>query len=73
MNSSPAISRLLMPAAASSATRCCAGVSPLPLVDIAAAIPWSFISSDAIESRDVRGVNNLTNAGFWDYSFTSLR
>jgi hypothetical protein len=73
MNSSPAISRLLMPAAASSATRCCAGVSPSPLVDIAAAILWSFIANDAIESSDVRGVNNLTNAGFWDYSFTSLR
>ncbi len=73
MNIAPAISRLLMPAAASSATRCCAGVSPSPLVDIAAAIPWSFIANATIESSDVRGINNFSNAGFWDYSFTSLK
>jgi hypothetical protein len=43
------------------------------LVGIAAAIPWSFIVNPTIESSDVRGVNDLTNAGFWDYSFSSLR
>jgi peptide/nickel transport system substrate-binding protein len=43
------------------------------LVAIAAAVPWDFISNPTIESRDVRGVNDLANAGFWDYSFTSLK
>ena len=43
------------------------------LVARAAAIPWDFIANPTIESRDVRGVNDLWNAGYWDYSFTSLR
>ncbi|MDQ6732429.1 MAG: ABC transporter substrate-binding protein [Actinomycetota bacterium] len=42
------------------------------LVDIAAAVPWAFLNNPTIESRNVRGVNNLSNAGFWDYSYTSL-
>ncbi len=42
------------------------------LVDLAAAIPWAFLKNPTIESHDVRGINNLSNAGFWDYSYTSL-
>jgi peptide/nickel transport system substrate-binding protein len=43
------------------------------LVGIAAAIPWEFIKNPVIESRDVRGINDLWNAGYWDYSYTSLK
>jgi peptide/nickel transport system substrate-binding protein len=43
------------------------------LVGIAAAVPWAFVKNPTIESRDVRGVNDVANAGFWDYSYTSLR
>jgi peptide/nickel transport system substrate-binding protein len=43
------------------------------LVDIAAAVPWAFLTNPTIESRNVRGINNLSNAGFWDYSYTSLK
>jgi peptide/nickel transport system substrate-binding protein len=43
------------------------------LVENAVAIPWEFIKNPTIESRDVRGVNALWNAGYWDYSYTSLK
>ena len=43
------------------------------LVNIAAAVPWAFVKNPTIESGDVRGVNNLSDAGFWDYSYTSLK
>jgi peptide/nickel transport system substrate-binding protein len=43
------------------------------LVDTAAAIPWEFIRNPTIESADVRGINDLWNAGYWDYSYTSLK
>jgi hypothetical protein len=43
------------------------------LVGIAAAVPWAFLKNPTIESRDVRGINDLSDAGFWDYSRTSLR
>ncbi|HUO69212.1 MAG TPA: hypothetical protein VMU39_00425 [Solirubrobacteraceae bacterium] len=43
------------------------------LVDDAVSIPWEFIKNPTIKSRDVRGVNDLWNAGFWDYAYTSLK
>jgi peptide/nickel transport system substrate-binding protein len=43
------------------------------LVEIAAAVPWAFTSNPVIESRDVRGINDLWNLGSWDYSYTSLK
>jgi peptide/nickel transport system substrate-binding protein len=43
------------------------------LVGIAAAVPWGFSINANIESRDVRGINDLWNQGTWDYSYTSLR
>ena len=43
------------------------------LVARAVAIPWDFITNPTIEARDVHGVNDLWNAGYWDYAFTSLR
>jgi peptide/nickel transport system substrate-binding protein len=43
------------------------------LVDDAAGIPWEFIKNPTIESRNVDGVNDLWNAGYWDYSYTSLK
>lgn len=43
------------------------------LVAIAAAVPWAFESNPVIESRNVRGVNDLFNSGFWDYAYTSLK
>lgn len=43
------------------------------LVNIAAAVPWAFVKNPTIEARDVRGINNPSDAGFWDYSYTSLR
>jgi peptide/nickel transport system substrate-binding protein len=43
------------------------------LVNIAAAVPWAFLKNPTIESHNVRGINNLSNAGFWDYSYTSLQ
>jgi peptide/nickel transport system substrate-binding protein len=39
----------------------------------AVAIPWTFSRGEAIESADVRGINDLWNQGFWDYNYTSLR
>jgi peptide/nickel transport system substrate-binding protein len=43
------------------------------LVNIAAAVPYLFNKEPTIESRNVRGINDLWNAGFWDYSYTSLK
>jgi hypothetical protein len=43
------------------------------LVDIAAAVPYLFNKQPTIESRNVRGINDLWNAGLWDYSYTSLK
>jgi peptide/nickel transport system substrate-binding protein len=42
------------------------------LVANAVAVPWLFARQANIRSRDVRGVNDLWNAGDWDYSYTSL-
>ena len=43
------------------------------VVNLAVAVPWAFVKNPTIESRDVRGINNLSDAGFWDYSYTSLK
>lgn len=43
------------------------------LVRIAAAVPYLFNKQPMIESRNVRGVNDLWNDGVWDYSYTSLK
>ena len=43
------------------------------VVDEAAGIPWEFIKNPTIESRDVRGINDLWNAGYWDYAYSSLK
>jgi len=43
------------------------------LVSDAAAIPWGFIVNPTIESGDVRGINDLSNLGDWDYAYTSLK
>ena len=47
--------------------------TPQMLVGSADAIPWEFINNPTIESRDVRGINDLWNGGYWDYSYTSLK
>ncbi len=43
------------------------------LVDRAVAVPWMFVRQPNIESRDVRGVNDLWSGGTWDYAYSSLR
>jgi peptide/nickel transport system substrate-binding protein len=43
------------------------------LVDQAVAVPWVFDKQANIESKDVRGINDLWNIGSWDYDFTSLK
>jgi hypothetical protein len=43
------------------------------LVDRAVAIPWQFSKATHLESKDVRGINDLWNAGAWDYAYTSLK
>jgi len=43
------------------------------LVRIAAAVPWAFIKNPVIRSGDVRGVNDLSNLGTWDYAYSSLK
>jgi hypothetical protein len=43
------------------------------LVAIAAAVPYMFVKQPLIESRDVRGINDVWNIGAWDYSYTSLK
>ena len=43
------------------------------LVGIAAAVPFLFDKQPLIESRDVRGIDDLWNGGAWDYSYTSLK
>ena len=42
------------------------------LVNDAAAVPWVFDRQPNIESKGVRGINQLWNIGSWDYSWTSL-
>ena len=42
------------------------------LVADAAAVPWVFDKQPNIESKGVRGINDLWNIGAWDYSWTSL-
>ena len=42
------------------------------LVDHAAAVPGYFSNQAQIESKDVRGVNDLWNTGTWDLAYTSL-
>jgi peptide/nickel transport system substrate-binding protein len=39
----------------------------------AVAVPWAFDKQPNIESKDVRGINDLWNIGAWDYSYTSLK
>jgi peptide/nickel transport system substrate-binding protein len=43
------------------------------LVSTAAAIPWMFARQPNIESHNVRGINDLWDAGEWDYAYTSLK
>ena len=43
------------------------------LVDIAAAIPFQFISQPEVESKDVAGVSQQWNQGAWDFAYTSLK
>jgi peptide/nickel transport system substrate-binding protein len=43
------------------------------LAQEAAAVPWSFNNQPNIESKDVRGINDLWDIGEWDYDFTSLK
>jgi peptide/nickel transport system substrate-binding protein len=43
------------------------------LVDQAVAVPWVFDKQANIESKDVRGINDLWDIGEWDYSYTSLK
>jgi hypothetical protein len=43
------------------------------LVEQAVAVPTYFVIEPEIQSRDVRGINQLWNQGSWDYSFTSLK
>ena len=43
------------------------------LVSKAVAVPWVFDIQPNIESKDVRGINDLWNIGSWDYDFTSLK
>jgi peptide/nickel transport system substrate-binding protein len=42
------------------------------LVDNAVAVPGYFSNQPQIESKDVRGVNNLWNQGTWDFAYSSL-
>jgi peptide/nickel transport system substrate-binding protein len=39
----------------------------------AVAVPWYFTKQPNIESKDVRGINDLWDLGEWDYDFTSLK
>jgi len=43
------------------------------LVDQAVAVPEEFDSQPNIQSKDVKGVDDLWNVGRWDLSFTSLK
>jgi peptide/nickel transport system substrate-binding protein len=43
------------------------------LTSKAVAIPWVFDIQGNIESKDVRGINDLWDIGEWDYNFTSLK
>jgi peptide/nickel transport system substrate-binding protein len=43
------------------------------LVNQAVAAPETFEIQGNIESKDVRGINDLWNGGSWDYSYSSLK
>ncbi len=43
------------------------------LVDQAVAIPEDFDNQPNVESKNVRGINQLWNTGTWDLAFTSLK
>ena len=43
------------------------------LVSKAVAVPWVFDIQGNIESKDVRGINDLWDIGEWDYNYTSLK
>jgi hypothetical protein len=43
------------------------------LVDRAVAVPETFAIAQAIESRNVAGVNAVWAGGIWDLDFTSLK
>ena len=43
------------------------------LTSKAVAIPWVFDIQRNIESKDVRGINDLWDIGEWDYNYTSLK
>jgi peptide/nickel transport system substrate-binding protein len=43
------------------------------LVAKAVAVPWVFDKQGNIESKDVRGINDLWDVGEWDYDYTSLK
>ncbi len=49
------------------------GKIDVALVNDAIAIPWAFDKQPNIESKDVRGINDLWNIGSWDYGWTSLK
>jgi hypothetical protein len=42
------------------------------LVANAVAIPWLFGKQPNIEAQNVHGINDLWNAGAWDYAYTSI-
>jgi hypothetical protein len=39
----------------------------------AVAVPWVNDKQANIESKDVRGINDLWDIGEWDYGYTSLK
>jgi peptide/nickel transport system substrate-binding protein len=43
------------------------------LVDQAVAIPEDFDNQPNVESKNVRGINQLWNTGTWDLAFTSMK
>ena len=43
------------------------------LVADAVAVPFTFSKQPNVESKDVRGINDLWNVGSWDYGWTSLK
>ena len=43
------------------------------LVDQASAVPEEWDSEAQIESKNVAGVNDLSNVGEWDFNYTSLK
>jgi peptide/nickel transport system substrate-binding protein len=43
------------------------------LVANAVAVPYYFTNQPNVESKNVRGINDLWNVGSWDYGWTSLK